>query len=82
VPPADAIWHGFRSLSADGLPYIGRHPSYTNLTIATGHSMMGMSAGPATGMLVSEVIEGREPSIDIAPFAVERYAVQRHISSS
>jgi D-amino-acid dehydrogenase len=71
-PHEEEIWHGFRSLSANGLPYIGRHPSFSNLTIATGHSMMGMSAGPATGLLVSEIISGRKPSIDIRSFAVDR----------
>jgi D-amino-acid dehydrogenase len=72
APPDSHVWHGFRSLSADGLPYIGRYPSYSNLTIATGHSMFGMSSGPATGLIVSQLVAGKEPSIDIAAFAVDR----------
>ena len=46
--------------------------TYENLTIATGHSMMGWSLGPATGKLITELISGQKTSLDLSPFAVER----------
>ena len=63
---------GLRPLSPDGLPFIGRHSSYKNLVIASGHSMMGWSLGPVTGKLVSEIISNKKKSISIEPFNPER----------
>ncbi|HLV38349.1 NAD(P)/FAD-dependent oxidoreductase [Xanthomarina sp.] len=63
---------GLRPVSPDGLPYIGRSAKCTNLTIATGHAMMGWSMGPATGKLVSEVISDKKPILDLNPFQPDR----------
>ena len=59
---------GLRPVSPDGLPYIGKPKNVSNLTIATGHAMMGWSLGPATGKLVTEIISGAKTSMDISPF--------------
>jgi len=67
------IWHGFRPVSPDGLPYIGRAGKYSNLIIATGHGMMGMSMGPVTGKLVSELMTGDRMSMDIGKLSVNRF---------
>jgi len=63
---------GLRPLSPDGLPFIGRHSSCKNLVLATGHSMMGWSLGPATGKLVAELISNQQISMVIDPFSPER----------
>jgi len=63
---------GLRPLSPDGLPFIGRHSSCKNLVLATGHSMMGWSLGPATGKLVAELISNQQTSMAIDPFSPER----------
>lgn len=73
-PPQEKIWYGYRPCSADGLPYIGRVKKYDNLVVATGHSMLGLSLGAGTGKLVSEIINEQTPSMDIKPFAVERFS--------
>ena len=39
-------WRGLRPCSPDGLPYVGRTARYANLSVATGHAMMGLSLGP------------------------------------
>ena len=44
-----------------------------NVVIATGHSMLGLSLGAGTGKLVSELVDERPTSIDLTPFAVERF---------
>jgi len=67
-----AAQSGLRPVSPDGLPYIGRSEKYTNLSFATGHAMMGWSLGPATGLLVSEIISGKRTSMDISPFHPDR----------
>jgi D-amino-acid dehydrogenase len=73
MPKQNEIWHGLRPCSPDGLPYIGRSKRITNLVLATGHSMMGLSLGPGTGKLVSEIISREKTSIDIALFDPERF---------
>ncbi len=63
---------GLRPVSPDGLPYIGRVSKINNLTIATGHAMMGWSLGPATGKLVTEIISEKPLSMPIEGFHPER----------
>ncbi len=63
---------GMRPVSPDGLPYIGKAKNFQNLTLATGHAMMGWSLGPATGKLVSELIGGQKTSMDVTPFTPHR----------
>ncbi len=67
------VWHGLRPCSPDGLPYIGRLQSLPNVVVATGHSMMGMSLGPATGKLVSDLIQGRTLDMSVQAFDPERF---------
>lgn len=73
LPPNEKIWYGYRPCSADGLPYIGRTKHWDNLVMATGHAMVGLSLGAGTGKLVSEIIEGKQLSMDIAPFDPNRF---------
>ena len=63
---------GLRPCSPDGVPFIGKSSKCTNLTIASGHAMMGWSLGPATGKLVSEIISDKKTSLDIEPFHPDR----------
>jgi len=67
-------WCGLRPCSADGLPYIGRTARYSNLVVATGHAMMGMSLGPVTGKLVAEVLSSERPSINIELLSPDRFS--------
>lgn len=71
-PARDKIWHGFRPLSPDGLPYIGRHSKYNNLVIAGGHGMLGISLAAGSGKLIDEIINENKLSIDISAFNTER----------
>jgi D-amino-acid dehydrogenase len=60
-------------LSPDGLPYIGKHHKFDNLTFAGGHGMLGISLAAATGQLVQQTVEGGSTSIDTKAFSVERF---------
>lgn len=72
LPAEKEIWYGFRPSSPDGLPYIGRSEKRENLVISTGHGMMGLSLGPATGLLVSQIIDEAVTELELKPFAVSR----------
>jgi len=73
MPTIEDVWFGYRPCSADGLPYVGRTKKCTNLIMATGHAMVGMSLGAATGKIVAEIIQEQQPSIDIAIYNPERF---------
>lgn len=66
------IWQGHRPCSFDGLPFIGKLKGYSNVFVGTGHSMMGVTLAPATGLLLSELIGGEKTSLDLSPFRIER----------
>lgn len=73
IPAVDQIWSGLRPCSPDGLPYIGRSERISNLIVATGHAMMGISLAPATGLIVSQLVDQEPHEIDVKPFRVERF---------
>ena len=73
LPKKENVWHGLRPCSPDGLPYIGRSKRLKNVIIATGHSMMGLSLGPGTGKLISEIVMEEKTSISLEAFDPERY---------
>jgi len=73
TPFIDKIWHGLRPCSPDGLPYIGRTKKFSNLILATGHSMLGVSLGPGTGKLISEIVDEKQSSMDLKIFDPERF---------
>jgi D-amino-acid dehydrogenase len=73
IPAEKDIWFGFRPVSPDGMPYIGLSKKYSNLAVATGHAMIGLSLGPATGKLIAETLNGSGTSVDMQPYLVERF---------
>lgn len=75
--PADArptrVWSGMRPMAPDGLPVLGYVPGFNNLSIASGHSMLGVTLAASTAALMAELIEtGKAPDL-IKPFAAERF---------
>ena len=66
-------WCGLRPCTPDGLPYVGRTRTLRNVIVASGHAMMGVSMGPITGKLVSQIVSEEATSIDVAALRVERF---------
>ena len=71
------VWSGLRPCSPDGLPYVGRLGHYDNLTVATGHAMMGLSLGPITGKLISQVVADETPEVDLTLLHPDRFYRKR-----
>jgi len=69
----EKVWFGFRPVSADGMPYIGRAKKTDNLLIGTGHAMLGLSMGAGTGKLIAEMAAGKPTSIPTEAFDPTRY---------
>ena len=66
-------WAGLRPTTPDGMPIIGRSPHHSNLVLATGHAMLGLSLGPGTGQVVAELVNGKETAFDLSPLRFERF---------
>ncbi|PYI85081.1 MAG: FAD-dependent oxidoreductase [Verrucomicrobia bacterium] len=67
-------WCGLRPCSPDGLPYVGRTQRYQNLSLATGHAMLGLSLGPITGKLMAEILSDEKSPIEIKLLDPDRYS--------
>ncbi|MHB1078950.1 MAG: NAD(P)/FAD-dependent oxidoreductase [Prosthecobacter sp.] len=67
-------WSGLRPVSPDGMPYIGRTQRWKNVTLATGHAMMGLSLAPATGNIVSALLCGENPPVPLDLMSPDRFA--------
>lgn len=57
-------------ISRDDLPFIGAHPSHSQLYLATGHSCWGILNSPVTGLMITELL------LDGRITCVEREAVE------
>lgn len=66
-------WMGSRPSLPDGLPVIDRSPLFQKVFFAFGHAHFGLTEAPTTGKLITEMVTGRSPSVDIAPYRVTRF---------
>jgi D-amino-acid dehydrogenase len=64
---------GFRPVSADRRPVLGALAGFSNLFVATGHAGYGLEVGPYSGVALAELIAGRSPPVDLAPFSPSRF---------
>jgi D-amino-acid dehydrogenase len=66
-------WYGWRPMTCDDLPLIGPAKRASNVIIASGHGMIGIASGAATGKLTAELATGQTPHIDPAPYSPRRF---------
>jgi D-amino-acid dehydrogenase len=64
---------GLRPLSADGLPLLGPVPHLPGAYLATGHGPSGLTLGPYSARLISDLVLDRAPDGDLALFEVDRF---------
>lgn len=64
---------GFRPMSEDGLPILGRVPDDEHIFVATGHGPGGLTLGPVSGAAVADEMLGNEPIAPLGPFALARF---------
>ena len=69
-----SVWMGHRPSLPDSLPCLGPSAGSPDVVYAFGHGHVGMAASPMTGKLVADLVAGRAPGIDIAPFRAGRFA--------
>ena len=69
----DKTWLGCRPCFADSRPVIGRAPGLAGLWLAIGHAHWGLTLGPVTGRMITEMMTGAPPFCDPAPYGAERF---------
>jgi D-amino-acid dehydrogenase len=67
-------WVGARVMTPDGLPAIGALPGHPRILLASGHNMLGLMLGPATGKLVAGFVQGTQDPVVAAPLDPARLA--------
>ncbi|MXN17883.1 FAD-dependent oxidoreductase [Pseudooceanicola sp. GBMRC 2024] len=73
IPAEVRRWQGNRPSTPDGLPVIGAASRCAGLIHAFGHGHVGLNAAPATARLVADLLEGRPPEVDPAPYRAARF---------
>lgn len=67
-------WFGWRPMTWDDLPLLGRVPGASNLLLATGHGMLGVSMSAITGRVIADLVIAREAVLDLAPYSPARFS--------
>ncbi|MDP4796467.1 MAG: FAD-binding oxidoreductase [Rhodospirillales bacterium] len=66
-------WMGHRPSAPDSVPVISKSRQAANVHYAFGHGHLGLSMSMITGRLVADMIAGRDPGLDMAPYRIDRY---------
>ena len=69
--PIEAHWSGLRPGSPSGIPYIAPYPGTAGLYVNAGHYRNGIVTGPASARLIADLMCGRDPVTDPAPYALD-----------
>lgn len=70
---APRYWMGHRPSTPDTLPVLGEAPGHPGLYLAFGHGHFGLTGGPPSAKLVSQLIAGSQPAIDPRPYVITRF---------
>ena len=70
---SDSEWMGHRPAPADSIPVIGEVPGVKGAFMGFGHHHVGLTGGPKTGRLLSQMISGKVPNIDMSVYAPARH---------
>ena len=73
APSQTDQWYGWRPMTYDSTPVIDRCPGFSNVYLATGHNMLGLSMAPATGRLIAELVAGEMPHLDVSVYSATRF---------
>lgn len=70
---SEESWLGHRPSTIDSLPLLGPSPNAPGIVWAFGAQHLGLTMGPKTGRLLADMIGGKTPNIDMAPYRVGRF---------
>ena len=71
--PEARRWMGFRPSLPDSLPVIGPSRRSGRVVYAFGHAHHGLTQAAATAEIVADLLDGRRPAVDPAPYSAARF---------
>ncbi len=74
--PVERTWSGLRPAGPEGTPILGPLPGRPEVVVAVAHEGIGITTSIATGRLISEILDGRPPSIPLEEFRPERFGIR------
>ena len=72
--PLARVWAGLLDLTPDALPVLDHAPGVDNLIVAGGFSGHGFGIGPATGLVLRDLLLERRPSVALDAFRFDRFS--------
>jgi D-amino-acid dehydrogenase len=72
-PIEQDTWYGWRPMTWDSLPIIGRVPRLSNALLATGHNMLGLSLAPVTGKAIADLVAERASDLPLNALSPTRF---------
>jgi sarcosine oxidase subunit beta len=75
--PIAHAWAGLYEMTPDANPIIGAAGDLPGFFLITGFSGHGFQHSPAAGRILADLIAGRDPGLDLSPFALQRFAGHR-----
>lgn len=76
-PDRVKVWMGHRPSTPDGLPVLGVASHCEDIVYAFGHGHVGLTAAPVTGKIVSDLVSGWRPPLDLAAYSARRFRRSR-----
>lgn len=73
-PVIEDTWYGWRPMTWDSLPIIGRTARLSNALLATGHNMLGLSLAPVTGHLIADLVAERPTDLPLDAVSPARFS--------
>lgn len=68
-----SVWMGCRPSLPDSLPVLGFASSTDKVLYAFGHQHLGITLGPISGLIIADLVAGRDPGVDLAPYRPARF---------
>ena len=66
-------WMGMRPSLPDSLPVLGQAPNHPHLYLAFGHQHLGLTQGAVTARLLTQLVAGQQPDINMQPYCISRF---------
>jgi len=73
-PIVEDTWYGWRPMTWDSLPIVGRVPRLSNALLATGHNMLGLTLAPVTGKAIADLVAERPSDIPLDALSPARFS--------
>ena len=72
-PVVEQKWYGWRPMTWDSLPIVGRLPTVKNALLAAGHNMLGLTLAPVTGMIIADLVSERRSELPAESLSPARF---------